>query len=312
MASATGSQLLRCSGLRRGALWRMPERLPPSAPAPGLPVAQHLPRAALRGLCSDAGPGAPVPQRGGRGSYSEASAAAYAGIDLSEGNFWLMYRHAGEAIRRWLAAPPTAARALDWGCGAGKSSRWLRTTVGIAEVHGADVNGHMLEQARHADSDGVYALAERGRSPFAGGAYDLVLSMCVLIEIPTRDAMSAYAGEAFRMLRGGGIAVAVSATEESHDPANEFLSFRYLPVDPADPHNRQLRSGDRVVCRNNCGLCMEDFFWARQDIVAAFEAAGFQTLEVVRTLGAAGEPFEWRDELRVATDYVFTFRKPEG
>jgi len=255
--------------------------------------------------------GAPPALRGGQGAYTKAAAAAYSEIGLEEGTFWLMYRHTEAAIRRWLPAAPHEARALDWGCGAGKSARWLRSTLGLAEVHGADVDAQMLDRARTTDPVGEYALAPGGCCPFAPGRYDIVLSMCVLIEIPTLEAMQAYAREAHRMLRGGGIVVAVSATEESHDPANEFLSFRYLPSSASDPHNKCLRSGDRVTCENRCGLHMEDFFWTRVDMVTAFESAGFLTAEVTPTLGAADDPFEWRAELRVASDYVMVFQKPE-
>merc|ERR1712218_704239 len=121
--------------------------------------------------------------------------------------------------------------------------------------------------------------------------------------------MKQYAAEAYRLLRPGGFVVATSATEESHDPANNFVSFRYLPSNESDPHNHGLRSGDRVVCRNNNGLCMEDYFWSRGDIVSSFQAAGFHEKEVTKTLGNSGDPFDWLDECHVATDYVFVFQK---
>mmetsp|Transcript_25589 Transcript_25589/g.53056 ORF Transcript_25589/g.53056 Transcript_25589/m.53056 type:complete len:306 (+) Transcript_25589:2-919(+) len=301
LARRSVARLLAVDGRARA--WALPQSLP-RAVLPGWSPARHG-----SGSCSE--PAGPSGLHGGQGKYSKASAAAYAGIDLSEGTFWLMYRHAEAAIGKWLPAPPSEARALDWGCGSGKSARWLRSALSLAEVHGADVDPQMLEQARAADPLGEYAIAAGGCCPFPPGRYDLVLSMCVLIEISSLDAMRAYAREAFRMLRSGGIAVAVSATEESRDPANKFLSFRYLPSDPADPRNQRLRSGDRVLCRNNCGLVMQDFFWTLDDIQTAFEAAGFLTLGVTRTTGAADDPFEWGAELRVASDYVVVFKKPE-
>jgi SAM-dependent methyltransferase len=245
---------------------------------------------------------------GGTGQYTEGSAAKYAAIGLDEGNFWLIHHHAEAALRKWLGAELEAARAVDWGCGAGRSCQWLRG-LGLREVHGADVCREMLEQARINDPGGRYELAERGRCPFESESYDLVLSMVVLIEMPTADQMRAYAAEAYRMLRPGGIVVATSATEESHDPSNKFVSFRYFASAEADPHNKQLRSGDRVVCRNNSGLCMEDYYWSRPDIVSTFALVGFRECEVSRTLGSPADPFEWQDEMRVATDYVFVFRK---
>jgi len=248
--------------------------------------------------------------RGGQGNYGDAAADAYAKIDLREGTFWLIYRHTKEAIIKSLGRDPIEARALDWGCGAGKSTRWLRDVLRFADVSAADISERMLERARKRDDSSNYALAEVGRCPFMAGAFDLVLSMCVLIEIPSLEAMSAYAHEACRMARDGGIVVAVSATEESHDPANDFLSFRYLASNPADPHNHSLQSGDRVQCQNVGGLVMEDFYWSRNDIQSVFEGTGLRTLSVTRTLGSRTDPFAWRAELQVASDYVFVFQKP--
>lgn len=292
-----------CRGKYARGIWRL---LAPAAV--GISPIATTPRLAASQEHNNTGK---TDQHGGQGAYSEESAALYSGIDFSEGNFWLIYHHAELAIRKWLTPSGLAsARALDWGCGAGRSTRWLRTQLGIQEVHGADVCKEMLVQARAVDQGGTYVHADAGQCPFADESYDLVLSMVVVIELSTRAALHAYAAEAYRLLRPGGYVVAVSATEESHDPANEFLSFRYIIMDPADPHNCRLKSGDKVVNRNNCGLCMDDYYWTRDDIVDSFQTHGFLLSEMCKTLGVENSPFEWRDEMRVATDYVFVFQKP--
>merc|ERR1712172_351663 len=205
-------------------------------------------------------------------------------IGLDEGNFWLIHHHAEAAVRKCLGSQLPAAHAVDLGCGAGRSCLWLRS-LGLQEVHGVDTSQEMLRQALQRNPHGVFALSQEGCCPFESGVYDLVLSMVVLPEISTLDHMKQYAAEAYRLLRPGGFIVATSATEESHDPANNFVSFRYLPSNESDPHNRGLHSGDRVVCRNNNGLCLEDYFWSRDDIVSSFQTAGFQEREVTKTFG---------------------------
>jgi len=180
-------------------------------------------------------------------------------------------------------------------------------------VDGADLNESMIQECKSRDPNGNYILALLGKLPSQSIlSYDLVLSISVVIEIPTLAAMRGYASEAFRVLRPGGLVVVTAATEESRDPANEYISFSYLPTNPStDPHNRHLKSGDPVVVRTRTGLELEDFVWTRLDYESTFTGAGLELLEVTRTWGHQTDPFVWKDELRVPSDYVFVFRKPE-
>jgi len=250
----------------------------------------------------------------GKGKYTDLTANRFAKeFTLNEGSLWLIYKHAELAIRKWVTLKE-GSRALDWGCGAAKSTLWLKSVGLFDEVHGADLNDSMIQESRTRDPDGEYILALDGKLPsHIDLNYDLVLSISVVIEIPTRAAMRAYAAEAFRILRPGGLAVVTGATEESRDPANEYVSFSYLPTNPdTDPHNQHLKSGDPVVVLSRQGLALEDFVWTRQDYENTFTSEGFKVIEVTRTWGEQTDPFEWRDELRVPSDYVLVFQKPEG
>jgi len=244
--------------------------------------------------------------------YTDVTASRFAQeFTLDEGSLWLIYKHAELPIRKWVT-PIGRNRALDWGCGEAKSTLWLKSVGIFGEVDGADLNESMIKESRLRDPDGKYTLVLYGKLPSHNESnHDLVLSLSVVIEIPTVAAMRVYASEAFRVLRPGGFAVVTGATEESRDPANEYVSFSYLATNPeVDPHNQHLKSGDPVVVRSRQGLTIEDFVWTRQDYENAFTHAGFEVLEVTRTWGHQTDPFEWRDELRVPSDYVLVFRKP--
>jgi len=248
----------------------------------------------------------------GKGKYTDLTANRFAQeFTLDEGSLWLIYKYAELAIRKWVS-PKRSARALDWGCGAGKSTLWLKSVGIFNEVDGADINESMIRESRARDPEGKYILVPDGKLPEENKLnYDLALSISVVIEIPTLVAMRAYASEAFRVLRRGGLAVVTAATEDSRDPANQYLSFSYLSDNPKTyPHNEHLKSGDPIVVRLRQGLEIEDFVWTRSDYENAFTSAGFNVLEVTRTWGHKTDPFEWKDELRVPTDYVFVFGKP--
>jgi len=253
-----------------------------------------------------------IPCVTGKGKYTEREAIRFAQeVTLNEGSIWLIYKHAELAIRKWVTPAPSI-RALDWGCGAAKSTIWMKSLGVFDAVAGADLNESMINESRSRDPEGTYILAMDGKLPsdFAMN-YDLLLSISVLVEIPTLASMRAYASEAFRVLRPGGLMVVTASTEESRDPANDYVSFSYLPTNvDTDPHNKNLKSGDPVVVQTSDGFAIEDFAWSRLDYENSFTSSGFKVLDVTRTWGDEADPFEWKAELLVPSDYVFVFQKP--
>jgi len=248
----------------------------------------------------------------GRGKYSDLTADRFGKeVTLEEGSIWLIYKHAELALRKWVS-PQLSNRVLDWGCGAGKSTLWLESLNLFSDIEGADLNEPMINLCRNTNPQGKYILASGGKLSIEYGLrYDVVLSISVLIEIPTMSIMRDYAAEAFRVLKPGGLVVMTSATEDSHDPENKYVSFSYLPTNPEkDPRNKHLKSGDTVEVQTRQGLTIKDVYWSRKDYEYAFTSCGFQVLEVTRTWGDKSDPFEWDCEVRVPSDYVIVLRKP--
>ena len=79
----------------------------------------------------------------------ERRAAAYARLGLT-GTYYLAYRD----LPSLIGEEGGGRRALDFGCGAGRSTRFLRS-LGFSAV-GIDVSNAMLEEARRADPGGTY------------------------------------------------------------------------------------------------------------------------------------------------------------
>jgi SAM-dependent methyltransferase len=91
-------------------------------------------------------------------------------------------------------------RAVDLGCGTGRTGDWLKAR-GVGEIDGVDLSPGMLEAAR---ARGVYASlreAEVGDTGLAAGAYDLAVSC--LVDEHLADLRPLY-GEAARLVRPGG------------------------------------------------------------------------------------------------------------
>src|SRR5512140_2215168 len=87
-----------------------------------------------------------------RNVYEDARRAdAYAQLEFP-GTYYLAFRDLPDLIR----AHVKGRRALDFGCGAGRSTRFLEK-LGF-ETTGVDVSAEMVRRAREQDPDGDYRL----------------------------------------------------------------------------------------------------------------------------------------------------------
>jgi SAM-dependent methyltransferase len=226
-------------------------------------------------------------------------ARLYALRDL-EGTDRLAFRAVAEG--RWLAG----RRVLDLGCGAGRSSRFLRDLGN--EVVGIDASGEMLNEARAADPDGTYLRHDATRPlPFAEAAFDAFFSSWMLLELGERGAVAATLAEAARVTRPGGIGVVIVNSEAFY--RGDWLSCQVDYPENAAP----LASGQRVRARLVPeGVEVSDFFWSEADYGRAFEEAGLELVETQRPLGREDDGVEWRDELHLGPYLVFRLLKPEA
>lgn len=115
------------------------------------------------------------------------------------------------AARDWLSRlgrPTSWARALDFGCGAGRLSQALAEHADA--VVGVDVSAPMLATARSLDRTGGRCDFVLNDVPdlrrFADGEFDLVYTALVLQHLP-RPVIEAYLPEFVRVLAPGGTAV---------------------------------------------------------------------------------------------------------
>jgi len=111
----------------------------------------------------------------------EERARAYATLQFP-GTYYLAFRDLPALIRRYNHGP----RALDFGCGTGRSTRFLRN-LGL-EVIGVDISQAMLDQARALDPSGEYYLL-RGSivGEFAPGRFDVILAAFTFDNTPTDE-----------------------------------------------------------------------------------------------------------------------------
>jgi SAM-dependent methyltransferase len=227
-------------------------------------------------------------------------AAAYAKLEFP-GTYYLAYRDLPELFD----AHATGVPALDFGCGAGRSTRFLRR-CGFRAT-GIDISDAMIGQALALDPDGDYRLITDGNfSPVASTAFDLILAAFTFDNIPTM----ARKVDLFKKLRGllapNGRIVMLGSTPDIY--VNEWASFttkEFLA------ENRRARSGDIVRIINTAvegATPVEDILWTDDAYQEAFRGAGLTQAVVHRPLGKTTEPEAWVNETRIAPWVIYVLK----
>lgn len=220
-----------------------------------------------------------------------ARAQAYAALEYP-GTYYLAFRDLPGLLRRY----PPGSRALDFGCGTGRSTRYLKD-VGF-QAEGIDIAEAMLAQARLRDPEGSYRLVPGDRPPeLPPRAYDLVLAAFTFDNIPTAATKAALLQSLRGSLRPDGRIVIIVSTPEIY--CHEWASFSTR----AFPENRQAQSGDRVrivMLDVPDARPVEDISFSDEAYRAVFAAAGLGVVQHLKPLGVASDPIPWVTETRVA------------
>lgn len=201
---------------------------------------------------------------------------------------------------------PRPARALDFGCGAGRSSRFLKN-LGL-DVVGVDIAGEMVARARKADQGGDYRVLSGGDAldSLEITSFALVLIAWAFDNIHERAEKRRALGDLRRLLDDDGTLILVASTPELY--TNEWLSFTTSDY----PRNFAAKSGDLVKIRikgTRDERPYEDTFFTDADYRNLFEDARFTVRAVHRPLGLPDEPCEWVSEETVAPWVIYELSK---
>ncbi len=224
-------------------------------------------------------------------SYADHRRAdAYAALDFP-GTYYLAFRDLPAIIGD---APPGAA-ALDFGCGAGRSTRFLRR-LGF-HVVGVDIAEQMLARAREADPHGDYRLVPDGDPDgLPERAFDLVLCAFTFDNIPGWERKEALFRALGRTLRPGGKLVNLVSSPLLY--VNEWASFSTRDF----AGNAVARTGDivrTVILDVDDRRPVDDIFWTEDDYREVYRRSGLTVRELHRPLGRDSDPCTWITETRV-------------
>jgi SAM-dependent methyltransferase len=218
-------------------------------------------------------------------------AEAYATLELGD-TYHLAFRDLP-----MLLAGNGGKRALDFGCGTGRSTRFLQ---GLGyETLGVDIAPEMLAIAARRDPGGRYLLLEAGDfQPLCDLTFDVVLCAFPFDNIPNRDLkLRILQGLRARLAPEGILVNLVSSPDLYVDEWASFSTREFLAA------NRRAGPGDvvRVVTTTipDARPC-DDVLFPEAEYRALAEEAGFATLRVHKPLARGDEPYAWKAELHTA------------
>lgn len=230
-------------------------------------------------------------------------ARAYAALEFP-GTYYLAFRDLPALVARHARG----TRALDFGCGTGRSSRLLR---GLGwSVVGVDISEAMLDEARRRDPEGDYRLVGVGDlGAVAETRFGLVLAAFTFDNIPTDDEKVRSLAALRERLEPDGRVIAVVSSPRIY--VHEWASFSTRDF----PGNRNAGDGDRVR------IIMLDVPDRRpvEDVVCGdaryrelFTRAGLRVIEMVSPLATGEEPIAWVNETKVAPWSVYVLGADRG
>ncbi len=231
--------------------------------------------------------------------YEDASrAGAYATLEFAN-TYYLAYRDQPAILARHL----TGSRALDFGCGTGRSTRFLRKLA--FNVTGVDISEDMLQIARGVDPGGDYRLVpDDDFGELEAGAFDLVLSAFTFDNIPGARKSRIFR-DLGKLLTPNGIIVSVVSSPEIY--THEWASFTTKDF----PENASARSGEVVrivVTDHQDPRPVEDILCTDESYREVYREASLHVVEVLKPLANGDEPYSWASETRIAPWVVYVLR----
>jgi SAM-dependent methyltransferase len=232
--------------------------------------------------------------------YEDARRAeAYAKLEFPA-TYYLAYRDLPGIISRHV----TGKIALDFGCGAGRSTRFLEK-IGYNAV-GVDISGDMIKKARELDAKGDYRLIGDGdMSQFADNSFDLIQSVFTFDNIPTMEKKVATFSALGKLLKSSGRIVSLVSSPEIYK--HEWASFSTKDF----PENKLAKSGDKVqivMTDVEDRRPVEDVIWSDEAYRDVYNKAGLEFVEAYRPLAKADEPFDWVNETKIPPWVIYVLK----
>jgi ubiquinone/menaquinone biosynthesis C-methylase UbiE len=217
------------------------------------------------------------------------------------GTYYLAYRDIPELLLKHVKG----RKAIDFGCGAGRSTKFLQKygfdTIGI------DISEAMIKKAKETDQKGAYWLIRNNNfDQLKRNYFDLVFSSFTFDNIPNTLNRIQILKELGRLINDNGRIVLLESTPEIY--INEWLSFSTKDF----PENRYAKSGDKVkiiMTDVEDKRPVEDIIWFNQDYLDLFAKSDMLLIDTIKPLAKPEEPYQWVNETKIAPWVIYVLKK---
>ncbi len=227
-------------------------------------------------------------------------AEAYSKLKFDK-TYYLAYRDLPTIITN-LAQGNTA---LDFGCGTGRSTRFLQT-LGYKTI-GIDISEEMITIARQLDPEGEYHRIDDGDfNRFPASSFDLILSAFTFDNIPTMEKKIRLFNGLSKLITQNGTIINLVSSPEIY--THEWSSFTTKDF----PENAKAKTGEivRIITTDIADKrpCY-DIFWSEEDYATVYSKASLYILKKYKPLATGKEPYQWINETRIAPWTIYVLKK---
>ena len=230
---------------------------------------------------------------------STTRAEAYSKLEFSN-TYHLAFRDLPEIFCDHVKG--TAA--LDFGCGAGRSTRFLRG-LGFETV-GVDISPEMVSKAHEIDPSGDYrVIPGDDMSGLPRESFSLIQSAFTFDNIPGMDTKVSLFRDLRSLLKPHGVIANIVSAPEIY--CNEWASFSTKDF----PENRNAKPGDPVKIITTDFEDRSpavDILWPHESYLEAYGRANLEIVEMRKPLAKGDEPYRWVSETRIAPWAIYVLR----
>ncbi len=236
-----------------------------------------------------------------KNSYEDQTRAeAYATLEFS-GTYYLAFRDLPQIISKYS----NGTKALDFGCGAGRSTRFLKD-LGYNTV-GVDISQDMINQAIERNETGKYILVGDGNlNELKDNSYDVILSAFTFDNIPTRKKKINLFSEMRRVLKKDGVLINLVSSPDIY--LNEWSSFTTKMFD----ENKTAKCGDivRTMMKDvEDKRPIDDVLWPDKDYKDVYKKAQLELVDTFKPLANENEDYDWVNETKIAPWVIYVLKK---
>jgi trans-aconitate methyltransferase len=217
-------------------------------------------------------------------------ADAYSRLEFL-GTYYLAYRD----LPAIIAEHVKGSEALDFGCGAGRSTRFL-TGLGF-HVTGIDKSEEMVRKAKEIDpQESFEVIGEGDFSRLPKTHFDLILCALRFDNIPIMEKKVMNLRGLRDLLEADGAIINLVSSPEIY--LHEWASFSTKDFQ----ENRHAKSGDivRIIQMDiDDKRPVEDILWTDGAYLEAYRKAGPKTVQVYRPLAKRDEQLAWVTETTI-------------